>query len=80
MLDLLREKNGDLLHRHAGRDRTGYVIALYRIQQHQWSLARSLQEMEAHGHSRSRRLETTRALQHWSRELAGLDSVRSARR
>lgn len=66
LLDFLNEKNRVLLHCHAGRDRTGFVVALQRMQQLHWSVERAVQEMEAYGHSRSRHSETSRALRQWA--------------
>jgi protein tyrosine/serine phosphatase len=62
---LLTLFNGDervLVHCKAGRDRTGYAIALYRIRQQQWSVQRAIQEMESYGHSRRRRSQTNQVL------------------
>jgi len=78
VLDFLNEKNGVLLHCYAGRDRTGYVVALQRMEQQHWSLERALQEMEEHGHSRSRHSETTRLLRQWIGELTLQTSLPSA--
>jgi protein tyrosine/serine phosphatase len=69
LLDFLNEKNGVLLHCNAGRDRTGYVIALYRMLRQRWTLERSRREMEALGHSRSRRSETSRLLRQWLAQM-----------
>ena len=69
VLDFLNERDGVLLHCHAGRDRTGFVVALQRMQQQHWSVERALQEMEAYGHSRSRRSETSRALRQWREQF-----------
>ena len=65
LLAFLSEKRGVLVHCHAGRDRTGYVIGLYRMLHDHWSLKRALHEMEANGHSRSHHSETQRLLQNW---------------
>lgn len=78
LLDFLNEKNGVLVHCNSGRDRTGYVVALHRMEQEHWSLEHALQEMEAHGHSRSRRFETNGILRHWIGELTQQSSLRSA--
>ena len=78
LLDFLNEKNGVLVHCKAGRDRTGYVVALQRMEQQHWSLERALQDMEAHGHSRSRRPETDRLLRQWIGELTQQTSLPSA--
>jgi len=51
-----------LVHCHAGRDRSGYAIAVYRIRRQHWSMERAIQEMEAHGHSRRARVETEQVL------------------
>lgn|GEM_PF-4517683 len=59
-----------LVHCHAGRDRSGYAIALYRISRQQWTVERAIRDMEAHGHSRRARLETDRVLRQALAELA----------
>ncbi|HYA27204.1 MAG TPA: tyrosine-protein phosphatase [Acidobacteriota bacterium] len=69
LLDLFDGKEGVLLHCNAGRDRTGMAIATYRISQQHWPLQRAIEEMEAHGHSRTHRLETNRVLRQLLGEL-----------
>jgi hypothetical protein len=69
LLSFLNEKTGVLIHCHAGRDRTGYVVALHRMQQQHWSLERALGEMEAHGHSLSRRTQTIQLLRYWDQRI-----------
>lgn len=58
-----------LVHCKAGRDRSGYAIAIYRMSRQHWPLQRAIQEMEAHGHSRRNRLETNRVLRESLGEL-----------
>lgn len=69
LLDLFDRKERVLVHCKAGRDRTGFVIASYRILRQHWPLLRAVEEMEAHGHSRRNRLKTTRELRELLREL-----------
>jgi hypothetical protein len=58
-----------LVHCTAGRDRSGYAIAIYRIRRQDWPIDRAIQEMEAHGHSRRDHLETNRVLRESLGEL-----------
>jgi protein-tyrosine phosphatase len=69
VLDLFEGNERVFLHCHAGRDRTGFAIATYRILRQRWPLQRAVEEMEAHGHSRRARLKTTRQLRELLEEL-----------
>ncbi len=69
LLDFLAKKDGVLVHCNAGRDRTGYAIAMLRVQQQHWPVERAIDEMEGHGHARSRHPETSRLLHQWIDEL-----------
>jgi hypothetical protein len=62
LLALFDSNEGVLVHCHAGRDRSGYAIAVYHVRKQNWSLERAVQDMEAHGHSRRNRPETYRVL------------------
>jgi len=68
LLDLFEGNERVLVHCKAGRDRTGYAIASYRILRQHWSILRAMDEMEAHGHSRRDRLKTDRELRALVRE------------
>ena len=57
MLEALDKNDGTLVHCNAGRDRTGYVIAIHRMREQRWSLDRAIQEMEYYGKNKSRRSE-----------------------
>jgi hypothetical protein len=69
LLDLFDRNERVLLHCRAGRDRSGYAIAVYRIREQQWPLERAVEEMEAHGHSRRNRMETRRVVRESLGEL-----------
>ena len=69
LLDLFDRNERVLLHCRAGRDRSGYAIAIYRIRRQHWPLERAIEEMEAHGHSKRNRLETNRVLREALGEL-----------
>ncbi len=69
VLDLLDGNERVLVHCKAGRDRTGFAIASYRILRQDWLLQRAIEEMEAHGHSRRDRLKTNRELRELLEEL-----------
>jgi Dual specificity phosphatase, catalytic domain len=58
-----------LVHCRAGRDRSGYAIAIYRMSRQHWPLEQAIQDMEAHGHSPRHRSETDRVLSESLREL-----------
>lgn len=62
LLELFDRNEQVLLHCRAGRDRSGYAIAVYRMSRQHWSIERAIKDMEAHGHSRRHRLETNRIL------------------
>ncbi len=69
LLELFDRNERVLLHCKAGRDRSGYAIAIYRISRQQWPIERAIVEMEAHGHSRRHRLETNRVIRESLGEL-----------
>lgn len=69
LLDLFDRNEHVLLHCRAGRDRSGYAIAIYRIRRERWPIERAIEEMEAHGHSRRHRLETNRVIREALGEL-----------
>jgi protein tyrosine phosphatase (PTP) superfamily phosphohydrolase (DUF442 family) len=69
LLELFDGNERVLVHCKAGRDRSGYAIAIYRIHRQHWSLQRAIQEMEAHGHSRRHRLATSGMLRESLGEL-----------
>ena len=69
LLDLFDSNERVLVHCKAGRDRTGFVIASYRILRQNWPLPRAMEEMEAHGHARHAHLKTDRELRELLREL-----------
>ena len=67
VLDLLDGNERVLVHCKAGRDRTGFAIASYRILRQDWLLQRAIEEMEAHGHSRRDRLKPTESFANCSK-------------
>lgn len=70
LLNIIEQRTPLLVHCRAGRDRTGYAMALMRIRQQQWPLDRALAEMGEYGHARSRRETTQKLLEDWAAELS----------
>jgi hypothetical protein len=70
LLDLFEGNERVLVHCKAGRDRTGFAIASYRILRQGWPLLGAVEEMEAHGHSRRDRLKTDREVRALLRKLS----------
>ena len=71
LLQLFDRGEPVLLHCKAGRDRSGYAIAVYRVHREHWPIERAVREMEAHGHSKSHHLETVRMLRESVGQLTG---------
>lgn len=51
VLDILNDGRPVLVHCAGGSDRTGYTVAIYRVQQQKWSIARAVEEMAHYWHS-----------------------------
>ena len=51
VLDILNDDIPVLIHCAGGSDRTGYAVAIYRVQQQKWSIEQAVEEMVHYWHS-----------------------------
>ena len=62
MLETIDRGKSVLVHCAAGKDRTGYMVAAYRVERQDWRLEQAVQEMVRYGHNQATHAELQREL------------------
>jgi tyrosine-protein phosphatase SIW14 len=69
-LDIINDKSNQpiFIHCQAGKDRTGLIMAAYRIKYEHWTLDEALREMLLYGYDRGCCRNLEKSLENWAKE------------